>query len=104
MIIITFLQYFTYLTEACIIDTLNIVGKNYTTLLYYKDKDKEAKGCTVDLLTDKKDKIVFLAALRHYDVNGISSCLKKDDINSNVLPFAYSLTISLLSLLFWLLL
>uniref|UniRef100_A0A915MTU0 Uncharacterized protein n=1 Tax=Meloidogyne javanica TaxID=6303 RepID=A0A915MTU0_MELJA len=82
-----FEQYMWSSPNACIIDNVNIEN---ITLLYYKDEDKEAKGCTIDLLTDKKDEIVFSAGVMHS--GGIGGCLKTGDINSNVLPFAYSLT------------
>uniref|UniRef100_A0A914LMJ2 Uncharacterized protein n=1 Tax=Meloidogyne incognita TaxID=6306 RepID=A0A914LMJ2_MELIC len=84
-----FVQYMWSSPEACNIDTLNMKENKYITLSYYKGKDK---GCTVDLLTDKKDEIVFSAVLKHYSGDGIGGCLNKDDTNSNVLPFAYSLT------------
>ncbi|CAK5037970.1 unnamed protein product [Meloidogyne enterolobii] len=82
-------QYMRSSPNACIIDTLKMVGKDYI-LLYSKYKDKEAKGCTVDFLTDLENEIALSAALVNFD--GIGFCLNNGDINSNVLPFAYSLT------------
>jgi len=54
----------------------------FSSLLYSKDKDKEAKGCTVDFLTDLENEIALSVALVHFE--GIGLCLKKSDINSTV--------------------
>ncbi|CAK5013771.1 unnamed protein product [Meloidogyne enterolobii] len=59
-------------------------------LHYRKEARARYKGCTVDLLTDKVDEIVFWTRL--HDFKGLGSCMVKSSINSNVLPFAYSLT------------
>nr|CAD2169764.1 unnamed protein product [Meloidogyne enterolobii] len=59
-------------------------------LHYKKDGRVKYKGCTVDLLTDKVDEIVFWTSLRNF--KGLGSCMRGSSINSNVLPFAYSLT------------
>ncbi|CAK5018758.1 unnamed protein product [Meloidogyne enterolobii] len=72
--------------DACDVDFVegNIV-LHYTSQGTTKDK-----GCTVDLLTDRKDEIVFWIGV--HNRGGLYECLNGSDINSNVLPFAYSLT------------
>ncbi|CAK5054849.1 unnamed protein product [Meloidogyne enterolobii] len=59
-------------------------------LPYKNQGTAKDKGCTVDLLTDKVDEIVLQSGLLNRV--GLGYCLKDEGVNSNVLPFAYSLT------------
>ncbi|CAK5052815.1 unnamed protein product [Meloidogyne enterolobii] len=80
-------QYMTSSANACNVDfddEGNIV-LHYTNLEATKDK-----GCTMDLLTNKGHEIVFWTGV--HNLGGLDACLNGSDINSNVLPFAYSLT------------
>uniref|UniRef100_A0A914NEY0 Uncharacterized protein n=1 Tax=Meloidogyne incognita TaxID=6306 RepID=A0A914NEY0_MELIC len=75
--------------DACDVD-FDPVGN---IILHYKSQGTiKDKGCTVDLLTNKVDEIIFLAGLNHF--TALIDCTNKsiNDINDNVLPFAYSLT------------
>uniref|UniRef100_A0A914KNB2 Uncharacterized protein n=1 Tax=Meloidogyne incognita TaxID=6306 RepID=A0A914KNB2_MELIC len=59
-------------------------------LLYMNQGTIKDTGCTVDLLTNIVDEIVLNSGLNNSA--GLGTCLRGDTINSNVLPFAYSLT------------
>ncbi|CAK5036288.1 unnamed protein product [Meloidogyne enterolobii] len=59
-------------------------------LLYMNQGTIKDNGCTVDLLTNIVDEIVLNSGLNNSA--GLGTCLRGDTINSNVLPFAYSLT------------
>uniref|UniRef100_A0A915LX82 Uncharacterized protein n=1 Tax=Meloidogyne javanica TaxID=6303 RepID=A0A915LX82_MELJA len=75
--------------DACDVD-FDPVGN---IILHYKSQGTiKDKGCTVDLLTNKVDEIIFLAGLNHF--TALIDCTNKsiNDINDNVLPFTYSLT------------
>ncbi|CAK5053047.1 unnamed protein product [Meloidogyne enterolobii] len=75
--------------DACDVD-FDPVGN---IILHYKSQGTiKDKGCTVDLLTNKVDEIIFLAGLKHF--TALIDCTNKsiNDINDNILPFAYSLT------------
>uniref|UniRef100_A0A914KNF8 DOMON domain-containing protein n=1 Tax=Meloidogyne incognita TaxID=6306 RepID=A0A914KNF8_MELIC len=79
-------QYMASSADACDVDfdEGNIV-------LHYRNRGTtKDKGCTVDLLTNRKDEIVFWTGV--HNRGGLYDCLNGSDINSNVLPFAYSLT------------
>jgi len=53
------------------------------SVLHYKSQGTtKDKGCTVDLLTDRKDEIVFWTGM--YNRGGLYDCLNGSDINSNV--------------------
>uniref|UniRef100_A0A914NRY4 Uncharacterized protein n=1 Tax=Meloidogyne incognita TaxID=6306 RepID=A0A914NRY4_MELIC len=79
-------HYMTSSANACDVDfddEGNIV-LHYTNLEATKDK-----GCTMDLLTNLRHEIVFWTGV--HNRGGLDACLNESDINSNVLPFAYSL-------------
>nr|CAD2200996.1 unnamed protein product [Meloidogyne enterolobii] len=77
-------QYKAKFPDACDVDFDN----EGNIVLHYKSQGAtKEKGCTVDLLTDMKNTIVFTTGLSHSA--GLENCLT--DLNSNTLPFAYSL-------------
>uniref|UniRef100_A0A914N6A4 Uncharacterized protein n=1 Tax=Meloidogyne incognita TaxID=6306 RepID=A0A914N6A4_MELIC len=79
-------QYMSISVDACDVD-FNDEGN---IVIHYKNQGTtKDKGCTVDLLTDKKDEIVFWTGIQNK--GGLDDCMREGDINSNVLPFAYSL-------------
>uniref|UniRef100_A0A915MZ57 Uncharacterized protein n=1 Tax=Meloidogyne javanica TaxID=6303 RepID=A0A915MZ57_MELJA len=79
-------QYMSISADACDVD-FNDEGN---IVIHYKNQGTtKDKGCTVDLLTDKKDEIVFWTGIQNK--GGLDDCMREGDINSNVLPFAYSL-------------
>uniref|UniRef100_A0A915MUB2 Uncharacterized protein n=1 Tax=Meloidogyne javanica TaxID=6303 RepID=A0A915MUB2_MELJA len=80
-------QYMSISVDACDVD-FNDEGN---IVIHYKNQGTaKDRGCTVDLLTDKKDEIVFWTGVQNQ--GGLDGCMRESDINSNVLPFAYSLT------------
>nr|CAD2122638.1 unnamed protein product [Meloidogyne enterolobii] len=79
-------QYMTSSADACDVD----FDEGNIVLHYKSQGTTKDKGCTVDLLTDRKDEIVFWTGM--YNRGGLYDCLNGSDINSNVLPFAYSMT------------
>ncbi|CAK5026686.1 unnamed protein product [Meloidogyne enterolobii] len=77
-------QYKSKFPNACDVDFDN----EGNIVLHYKSQGAtKDKGCTVDLLTNMKNNIVFTTGLSHSA--GLENCLT--DINQNTLPFAYSL-------------
>uniref|UniRef100_A0A914LW22 Uncharacterized protein n=1 Tax=Meloidogyne incognita TaxID=6306 RepID=A0A914LW22_MELIC len=80
-------QYMSISADACDVD----FNEEGNIVIHYKNQGTaKDKGCTVDLLTDKKDEIVFWTGVQNQ--GGLDDCMRESDINSNVLPFAYSLT------------
>nr|CAD2154133.1 unnamed protein product [Meloidogyne enterolobii] len=79
-------QYMASSADACDVD----FDEGNIVLHYRNQGTTKDKGCTVDLLTDRKDEIVFWTGV--HNRGGLYDCLNGSDINSNVLPFAYSLT------------
>uniref|UniRef100_A0A915LYC0 Uncharacterized protein n=1 Tax=Meloidogyne javanica TaxID=6303 RepID=A0A915LYC0_MELJA len=79
-------QYMTSSANACDVD---FDGEGNIVLHYTNLEATKDKGCTMDLLTNLRHEIVFWTGMHNRE--GLDACLNGSDINSNVLPFAYSL-------------